>query len=319
MMTEAVLDRPIAESSANPEPSLGDEGTAIRWPRKHDVCGVLVSQTHYQEVVDRLMQAAHQRIPAVCSFFSVHALVTASDDPTLRENVNSFDVVAPDGQPVRWALNRLYGTKLDDRVYGPETMLRLCRRAAEEGVSIYLYGCANSEILDALQERLRQRFVGLDIVGAEVPPFRPLTPEEDAALVERINGSGAGLLFIGLGCPKQDLFAAAHCDRLALVQCCVGAAFDFHAGKTKMAPAWMQSRGLEWLFRLSQEPRRLWKRYLVTNVRFLAKFGRQWARSWFAPAAAPRRATTELTESSDGTCPTKGLCQAIPLVDSTTA
>jgi N-acetylglucosaminyldiphosphoundecaprenol N-acetyl-beta-D-mannosaminyltransferase len=119
-------------------------------------------------------------------------------------------------------------------------------------------------------------FPGLIIVGAEAPPFRALTPEEDEQMVERINASGAGLLFIGLGCPKQDHFAADHAGRIQAVQLCVGAAFDFHAGNKRTAPAWMQRRGLEWMFRLCQEPRRLWKRYLVTNTLFLYKLCRQW-------------------------------------------
>jgi N-acetylglucosaminyldiphosphoundecaprenol N-acetyl-beta-D-mannosaminyltransferase len=123
---------------------------------------------------------------------------------------------------------------------------------------------------------LIQKFPRLRIAGAEAPPFRRLTPEEDEAMVQRINASGAGLVFIGLGCPKQDHFAADHMDHIQAVQVCVGAAFDFHAGNKRTAPAWMQRRGLEWLFRLFQEPRRLWKRYLVTNTLFLVKLARQW-------------------------------------------
>jgi N-acetylglucosaminyldiphosphoundecaprenol N-acetyl-beta-D-mannosaminyltransferase len=149
-------------------------------------------------------------------------------------------------------------------------MLRLCRRAAEEGVSIYLYG-GGPEVLNKLQDNLRRECPGLQIAGSESPPFRELTAAEDDSVVERINASGAGLVFIGLGCPKQDLFAYDHRERLRGVQLCVGAAFDFHAGAKPMAPQWMQRSGLEWLFRLIHEPRRLFRRYLVTNSIFVAK------------------------------------------------
>src|SRR5262249_33817743 len=144
------------------------------------------------------------------------------------------------------------------------------RAAAAQGVPIYLYG-GNPVVLEQLQANLRKQFPELLIAGAESPPFRVLTREEDESVVERINASGAQLVFIGLGCPKQDHFAHEHRDRIRAVQLCVGAAFDFLAGTKKTAPAWMQRHGLEWLYRLCQEPRRLWKRYLVTNSIFVAK------------------------------------------------
>jgi N-acetylglucosaminyldiphosphoundecaprenol N-acetyl-beta-D-mannosaminyltransferase len=245
------------------------------WPAKRNLFGVEVTSTTYDDAVEVILQAAQNRQPAVVSLHAVHAVVTASDDLALREKVNRFQMIAPDGQPVRWALNWLYGAGLKDRVYGPELTLRLCRAAADHGVPIYLYG-SSPEVIESLCRNLRQMFPRLIIAGAEAPPFRPLSPEEDAAMVERINASGAGLVFIGLGCPKQDHFAADHAQQIRGVQVCVGAAFDFHAGNKLTAPAWMQRRGLEWLFRLWQEPRRLWKRYLVTNTLFLLKLARQW-------------------------------------------
>jgi exopolysaccharide biosynthesis WecB/TagA/CpsF family protein len=238
------------------------------WPLKRDVIGVGISATTYDEAVRPILRAARRREAAAVSCHAVHAVVTSSRDAALRRAVNEFEIVTPDGQPVRWALNLLHRSGLRERVYGPELMLRLCRAAAEEGVSIYLYG-GDGETIAALRSNLCRQFPGLQVAGAEAPPFRELTAEEDAAVVERINASGAGLLFIGLGCPKQDWFAAHHRGRIAAVQVCVGAAFDFHAGRKPMAPAWMQRRGLEWLFRLSQEPRRLWRRYLDTNSRFV--------------------------------------------------
>jgi exopolysaccharide biosynthesis WecB/TagA/CpsF family protein len=265
----------------------------LAWPLKHDVLGVQVSATTCDETVSLLAQAALRGEPAVASFFAVHAVVSAAQDAALRDKVNRFQIVAPDGQPVRWALNRLYGAKLRDRVYGPELMLRLCRRAAQDGIPIYLYGGANDDVLTALRTNLLAMFPGLLIAGWESPPFRPLTAEEDAALVRRINASGARIVFIGLGCPKQDHFAAEHAGPIRAVHLCVGAAFDFHAGKTRMAPPWMQRRGLEWLYRLWREPRRLWRRYLTTNTAFVAGVARQWAASWFRGSG---RATPESPE-----------------------
>jgi N-acetylglucosaminyldiphosphoundecaprenol N-acetyl-beta-D-mannosaminyltransferase len=250
------------------------DGTQFNWPPKFDVLGVRVSATNYSQALDAVMAAARRRQSAVVSHFAVHAVVSAAEDRDLCEDVNSFEIVAPDGQPVRWALKWLYKIRLTDRCYGPEMMDRVCRRAATEGVGIYLYG-STGEVLTKLCENLSARYPGLEIAGSESPPFRVLTPVEEDAMVTRINGSGAGIVFIGLGCPKQDRFAARFRNRLQAVQICVGAAFDFHAGTKKSAPSWMQRRGLEWLFRLGQEPGRLWKRYLTTNSIFVGKLAGQ--------------------------------------------
>jgi len=251
-------------------PAIAPAHDGRQWPRKVDVLGVQVSVTNYQEATDAVIEAARRHEPALVACQAVHAVVTASCDPDLREKLNGFDLVTPDGQPVRWAMNLLHGVGLSERVYGPELMLHLCRSAADNGVSVYLYG-GSPEVIERLRERLPGICPGLQIAGAESPPFRALSPAEDEATVERINASGAGLLFLGLGCPKQDLFAHAHRKTIRAVQVCVGAAFDFHAGVKPMAPAWMQRHGLEWFFRLAHEPRRLWKRYLVTNTIFLAR------------------------------------------------
>jgi N-acetylglucosaminyldiphosphoundecaprenol N-acetyl-beta-D-mannosaminyltransferase len=244
----------------------------VRWPPKVDLFGVGVSVTNYDEATATVLEAASQGDPGIVTCHAAHAIVTASRDPALRAKVNMFELVSADGQPVRWALNLLHRAGLRDRVYGPELMLRLCRGAATAGIPIYLYG-GSPAVTERLQANLLRLCPGLRIAGCEAPPFRSLTPEEDRAVVERINQSGAGLVFIGLGCPKQDLFAYEHRGTVHAIQVCVGAAFDFHAGVKKMAPAWMQRHGLEWLYRLSQEPGRLWQRYLVTNSIFLAKLG----------------------------------------------
>lgn len=243
---------------------------SVTWPQKHELLGVNVSATDYQEACETILDAARLRQSAAVSAFSVHALIEAATRPDLAEKINRFQMITPDGQPVRWALNWLHKTGLRDRVYGPRLMWEVCRRAAEENVSIYLYG-SSPETLAALEANLVKAFPTLQIAGVESPPFRSLTQDEDQQMVERVNASGAGLMFVGLGCPKQDYFAADHVDRIQTVQLCVGAAFDFHAGTKATAPEWMQSRGLEWAFRLSQEPQRLWKRYLVTNSLFIMK------------------------------------------------
>ena len=245
-----------------------------RLPTKHNLFGVDVSQTCYAEATEIIMQAAKEHRPMLVDHMPVHGLVEASQDAVLNEKIKHFDIVAPDGQQVRRAMNRFFGTGLPDRVYGPELMLRLCRQSEREGVGVYLYGSQPS-VLEQLQCNLLRQFPHLHIAGAESPPFRPLTPEEDQAAVERINSSGAGLIFVGLGCPKQEHFAYDHREKIEGVQLCVGAAFDFHAGCKKMAPEWMQRNGLEWAFRLMSEPRRLWQRYLRTNSLFLYKFIQQ--------------------------------------------
>ena len=253
---------------------MGATQISIAWPARYNLFGVQVSSTCYDEVVARLMQAAQAGKPALADFMPVHLLTEVARRHDLRAMLDDFDIVAPDGQPVRWALNWFHRAGLTDRVYGPELMRRLCAAAAEKGVSVYLYG-GTEDVLAKLQERMRAWFPNLKIAGAESPPFRPLTDEEHEQATRRINVSGAGIVFIGIGSPKQEVFAHRHRADIHAVQLCVGAAFDFHAGVKKMAPAWMQKRGLEWLFRITQEPGRLWKRYLVANSTYLALFARE--------------------------------------------
>ena len=246
----------------------------IPMPRKRELFGVRVSATTYDQVVRAVMRAARARNGAIVDLMPVHGLVTAALDPAYRTKIDAFDIVAPDGQPVRWALNQFHNAGLADRVYGPKLMWMLCEAAAKAGVSVYLYG-STDYVLNKLARKLVGRIPGLVIAGTHAPPFRPLTAAEDADVVRRINDSGTGIVFLGLGCPLQEAFAYEHRDSIRAVQLCVGAAFDFHAGTKRMAPAWMQRRGLEWLFRLSREPGRLWRRYFVTNTMFLILFARE--------------------------------------------
>jgi N-acetylglucosaminyldiphosphoundecaprenol N-acetyl-beta-D-mannosaminyltransferase len=250
--------------------SLAPVVKTTAWPLKVNLFGVDISVTDYDQLVRAILDSAHARIPAIVSLFSVHSLISASDDADLCLKANAFQAIGPDGQPVRWAMNWLHKTNLTERVYGPETTLRICKAAADEGVAIYLYG-STAQVLEKLVHNLKQKFPELQIAGYESPPFRDLTPAESASMVARVHASGAGIFFIGLGCPKQDHFAYDYRNRLPCVQVAVGAAFDFHAGTKRTAPPWMQKRGLEWLFRLCEEPGRLWRRYLVTNSRYLLK------------------------------------------------
>ena len=243
------------------------DGLAFAWPRKFDVFGVDISATTYDEAQAVILSAAKARKSATVTHLSSHGLTMAARDEKFRKVVNSFDIAAPDGQPVRWSLKWFHKQLLPDRCYGPELMIRLCRAAAKEGVSVYLYG-SSPDVLDLLSQKLKEDCSGLVIAGMESPPFRQLTPQETDEAIRRINDSRAGLVFIGLGCPRQDWFAYEHKQKIQGVQLCVGAAFDFHAGNKKMAPRWMQRHGLEWFFRLTQEPTRLWKRYFVIHTTF---------------------------------------------------
>jgi N-acetylglucosaminyldiphosphoundecaprenol N-acetyl-beta-D-mannosaminyltransferase len=226
--------------------------------------------THCEEAAAVIVEAARRQTPGIVACQAVHAIVLGSADESLRRKMNAFDMMTADGQPVRWAINLLHRAALRDRVRGADLTAAVCRRAAAAQVPVYLYG-SSPEVLAAFRANVTWRYPGLCVAGAESPPFRALTREEDDEAVRRINQSGAGILLVGLGCPKQDLFAYEHRGRIRPVQVCVGAVFDFFAGNKKTAPGWMQRCGLEWLFRLCEEPRRLWRRYLVTNSLFLAK------------------------------------------------
>ena len=261
----------VATRGADRQPSLPS------LPPRLPVIGVGVSPTTYDEAAACILAAARRRAPFLVAALPVHGLIEARRLPAMTAAIAGFDIVCPDGQPVRHALNLLHKAGLTDRVYGPTLMLKLCEGAAAEGLPVYLYG-STPAVIAALSANLTRRFPNLRIAGAESPPFRPLSAGESAETAARMRDSGAALVFIGLGCPRQEIFAAAQRDRIGLPLICVGAAFDFHAGTKKQAPRWMQDHALEWLFRLSQEPRRLFGRYASTNFAFLVALAGQWAR-----------------------------------------
>jgi len=248
-------------------------------PARVDVVGVPLAVIDYEQTL-RWMDAmvAERQRGYVCAC-NVHTVMASQEDPELRAALLSPDALnVPDGQPLVWALNAL-GQSLTDRVYGPELMARaFARAAAVTGQRVYLYGGRNSDALVALELSLRRRFPGINIVGSYAPPFRPLSPDERAATVEEINESEADVVWVGIGVPKQEKWMATmRPDLEAPVLVGVGAAFDFHAGLVPQAPPLLQGAGLEWAYRLAQEPRRLWRRYLRYNPRFVAAFARQLA------------------------------------------
>ncbi|HWK28867.1 MAG TPA: WecB/TagA/CpsF family glycosyltransferase [Solirubrobacter sp.] len=243
------------------------------------VLGVDLALTDYARTLEWIDEAIAADSRAYICVAAVHTVMACQEDPELRAAVSGADFTVPDGQPLVWALN-LLGHGLSDRVYGPELMDRACAHAAARGTRFYLYGGRNPGALAELARTLRLRHPGLQIVGGYAPPFRELTDAEEAAIAADIDASGADVVWVGIGVPKQEKWMARMRDRLsAPVLVGVGAAFDFHAGLVPQAPPLMQRCGLEWLFRLAQEPRRLWRRYMRYNPRFVAGFARQYLAS----------------------------------------
>ena len=235
---------------------------------KKNIIGILIDAVDYEAALDFIFRAAEERRGATISALAVHGVMTGVLDSEHKFRLNHFDLLVPDGQPVRWVLNLLYGAQLTDRVYGPNLTLKVCARAAAEGKSLYLYG-STTEILSELTRSLDERFPGIKIAGVEPSKFRRLRPEEKSELAARIVSSGASITLVGLGCPRQEAFAYEFRESLSMPILAVGAAFPFIAGLIPQAPAWMQDRGLEWLFRLTAEPKRLWRRYLYLNPSYV--------------------------------------------------
>jgi N-acetylglucosaminyldiphosphoundecaprenol N-acetyl-beta-D-mannosaminyltransferase len=194
----------------------------------------------------------------------------AFDSSAFQRVVNGADLITPDGRPLVWALRSL-GVKDATQVRGTDLTTRVVERAAREGIPIGLYG-GTPDLLETFVRILERRYPGVRVVCQIAPPFRPLTPEEDKTVTNEISSSGARILFVGIGCPKQERWMEAHKDRIPAVMLGVGAAFDFHTGRVRQAPGWMQVAGLEWLFRLLMDPKRLWKRYAKHNPRFVVLF-----------------------------------------------
>ena len=253
-------------------------------PEKQQVLRVGISKTSYTQVVSLCRQWAAERRSKpsrearyIC-VTSVHGVMMAQDDPQIARILNDADIATPDGMPLVWAL-RSFGARDQQRVYGPTLMLELCRDAAVHGHRIFLYG-GREETLPLLRTRLEEKFPGLQIAACYSPPFRALTADEEAEVRNRVSAADPDIIFVGISTPKQEKWMYEHRAVFpGVTMIGVGAAFDFHAGRTRQAPACMQRNGLEWLFRLAVEPARLWRRYLLITPRFLPLWAWQKLRS----------------------------------------
>ena len=251
---------------------------------KVDVLGIGITPATIALAADEIERWIAEDTPDYVCVTGMHGVVEAQSDPALRDVHNAAGMVVPDGMPMVWASHRV-GIPWAERCYGPDLMLEMCRRAAVTGHRFYFYGGAEGTP-ERLRDRLVEQFPGLQVVGLHSPPFRPLTPEEDEAILDEIHASGADIVWVGLSTPKQERWMAAHAGRLRATAIGVGAAFDFHAGNVSQAPSWMQRAGLEWFYRLIQEPRRLFVRYAVGIPTFVLGIARR------RPRLVPRNSIT---------------------------
>lgn len=262
--------------------------------KKINVIGSGVTVCDYDSVIEEIIRMAKTGDSHAVTASATHLIIEAWRSDKLRERINRFDIVTPDGHPVYWALNLLGNAGLDDKVTGPDLTLRLCKRAAESKIKIYFYG-STEQVVTTLRDRLVSQNEGLEIAGIKPSWFRAITEEEDLRDIADINESGARICFVGLGCPRQENWAYEHLGKVNAVMICVGAAFDFHAGLLARAPDWMQKYGLEWLFRVIKEPRRLALRYGVNNPLYLFLLFMQWA----GLASFPIKKRKKVSISSD--------------------
>ena len=236
--------------------------------KKVNVLGVLLNVADYEGAVEHIIAAAREGRSLAVSALAVHGLMTGVLDREQQYRLNHLGLVVPDGQPVRWAMNLLHGAGLKDRVYGPNLTRFLCARAEKEGLPVYFYG-STPVVLEGLRRRVRELWPNLVVAGLEPSKFRRLDASEKDALADRIRSSGARIAFVGLGCPRQEVFGFEFQGVLPMPILAVGAAFPFLAGELAQAPLWMQNAGLEWLFRFIVEPRRLFHRYMVLNPTYV--------------------------------------------------
>ena len=236
--------------------------------RKRDLFSVYYSLVDYESASEILVTQAVQNNSYGLTALAVHGLIESISDPTLHKKVNKIHMVVPDGQPIRWALNYFHQAQLKGRVYGPTLTLYVLKKASKNKLNVYLYGSKESTLVK-LKQFINKNYPGVNVCGMHPDRFREATEEEDKSDIEKINRSGAHIVLVGRGCPRQERWVADHIGKVNAVMMAVGAAFDFHAGNVSQAPTWMQNNGLEWLYRLIREPGRLWKRYLLTNTYFI--------------------------------------------------
>ena len=249
---------------------------------KWNVLGVMIDAVDYDAAVAKIIDSAKAGVPLGVSALAVHGVMTGVLDRTHRSRLNQLELVVPDGQPVRWALNLLHGLMLRDRVCGPLLTPKVCQAAAAAGLPIYLYG-STTAVLKSLSVNLVRQFPGLKIAGATPSKFRRIDAIEKQEVVDQIRGSGAKLVILGLGCPRQEVWAYEFREALAMPVLAVGAVFDMYAGRLVRPAVLWQRLGLEWVFRLASEPKRLWKRYLLLNPCYLSLVGLQLVRLFSVP------------------------------------
>lgn len=235
---------------------------------RHPILGVKISAVDYSRAVSRVIVAATEGSSLAVTCSAVHGVMLGALDREHRHRLNSFDMIVPDGQPVRWALRWKHGIGLADRVRGVDFMLALCARAAKDRIPIFLYG-NRAPVLTALSDRLLEQYPSLVIAGTRPSAFREISEEERRVIAAEISASGAQLVFVGLGCPRQEYWVYENRELLPMPLVGIGSAFDSNAGVLPAPPGWMEKSGLEWAFRLVREPRRLWKRYLFLNPLYL--------------------------------------------------
>tara|TARA_R110002096_G_scaffold316010_10_gene510352 strand:+ start:2189 stop:2974 length:786 start_codon:yes stop_codon:yes gene_type:complete len=242
---------------------------------RFNVLGVGISALNMERATGEVLRLLDSDSKGYVCVTGVHGIIEAQDDPELRTIFNDSFLTTPDGMPTVWIGKLVYGFSQMDRVYGPDLMLEVFRKTEPKGTRHFLYG-GTEGVADELRTSLLERFPDAEIVGTYCPPFRELNVEEEAELIQQVSESKADVMWVGISTPKQDRFMAKYLPKLPVkLMFGVGAAFDFHTGRVRQAPKWMQRHGLEWAFRLSQEPARLWKRYLTSNPRFVSLFALQ--------------------------------------------
>lgn len=249
------------------------EGSKENNEERFPVVSLRVNVSDYDASIRRIVSMTREGRGGYVCMSTVHMVMEGYDSPEFGEKVNGANLVLPDGMPLVW-MQKLQGARNADRVRANELMIRLFRYSEKHGLRIGLYG-GRSEVLEGMVKRAEKEFPDLEIVYAHSPPFRPLTPEEEAGIAAELAEKDPEILFVGLGCPKQESWMHARKESVRSVMIGVGASFDFFCGNISEAPMWMQKAGLEWLYRLSREPGRLWKRYLILNPRFVALAVRQ--------------------------------------------
>jgi exopolysaccharide biosynthesis WecB/TagA/CpsF family protein len=246
---------------------------------KRNLLGVMVDAIDYDAATTRIIEAAHAREGMTVAALAVHGVMTGVRDRAQRYRLNHMDIATPDGQPVRWALNLLHGADLHDQVRGTTLSLSVLRAAAVEGLPVFFYG-SSAQTLEKLAAAVEERVPGIVVAATEQSKFRTAEPDECSQIAGRIVASGARIVFVGLGCPRQEQFLFAFRNLLPMPSLGVGAAFDYLAGTLPEPPERMRRAGLEWLWRLWLEPRRLWRRYLLLNPAYLTLTGLQFLHAW---------------------------------------